>query len=973
MIAWTGMVQACAAEESLRQNDLTTWTTDQGLPQNFIRSIAQTSDGFLWAGTMSGLARFDGLHFRGFGKDGSPDLQGNIAGLAPDAGGGLWVATATGLLHYQNRRFEPISMPGRAHYRVDAMARCRDGEVWIYGEGKLARSRNNQLEFVESPSDAHPLRDIAEGADRTLWIADGEAVFAVAHNAKVVRYALSGARMVYTDDFGDVFAGDGHGLFRFDGKDFRRVSNPGLGNFVGILVDHQRRLWMASGGLHGVSRKSEARTEILTTAGGLASDDVRSVFEDRNRDIWLGTIAGLQRLHQGIFTTYSAVLGLSHGRSQLDSVFQQKDGRIWVGSLEGGVAEWTNGQWHRYGRAEGLPPGQVRGFAEDGEKPAIAISDYGIFVFRRGKFSRLSSIPAGYINAPVRTPDGALWFSVPHRGLYQYKEGRVTHFGENEGVPDDSIWSLAMDAGGDIWVGSGNQLLRWSQFRFQEVLTSPSPILCMLWPRHESLVLGTLNGLLFHSANGDRLLTQKDGLPGDTVLDVVGDGQDNLWIATTRAIARISHAEWTAYANGKAEHVDPVVYTGVDGLKSNTVLPLNQVSALRAQDGRIWFPTARGLSVVDPNLAPEPAVQAVIDSVVVDDREQAFGPLIVAPGQHRITFTYTTPPTVAVEQFRFRYRLTGWDRNWVDAGTARAVSYTGLTPGSYVIEVIAVNREGVSSASSAVTTLRLRPFFWQTGWFIGLMILAFAAILVEITRWRTRLNAERLSLRFQERAAERERIAYQIHDTVIQDMIGTALQLELLGFQIADQPETASNSLDSLARRLRETIARSRNMVGSLHSTAVVQYSLVEVLRHAEAEFRLAELPTFELISEGRARPIHPLVRDEVYRICREALANAFRHANAQSVNVIVRFMPEALVVEITDDGVGMDDETRLHGRPGHFGLPGMQAHALRIGANVSIMSSLGQGTRIRLRVKTQRERWKWRRRKDDVEEQGTE
>jgi signal transduction histidine kinase len=241
-----------------------------------------------------------------------------------------------------------------------------------------------------------------------------------------------------------------------------------------------------------------------------------------------------------------------------------------------------------------------------------------------------------------------------------------------------------------------------------------------------------------------------------------------------------------------------------------------------------------------------------------------------------------------------------------------------------------------------------------------LVVVVAAALIVEITRRRTRVNAERLSLQFQERAAERERIAYQIHDTVIQDMIGTALQLELLGFQISDQPQRAASKLELLAGGLRETIARSRNMVWNLHSTAVVQYSLVEVLRHAEAEFRLGALPRFELSSAGEPRDIHPLIRDEVYRVCREALANAFRHANAQNVHVIVRFLPDVLEVEIGDDGLGIDEHTLLHGRPGHFGLPGMQAHAQRIGAQIAISGAPGEGTRVLLRVKTKQPTWRW-------------
>ena len=953
---------ALAAQGSLRQDVLTTWTTDQGLPQNFVRAISQTSDGFLWVGTMNGLVRFDGLRFRGFGKDAPSALQENIGDLEQDAGDGLWIATASGLIHYSHQRFQPIPLLGQSHYNIDAMARGRDGEVWIYSDGKLARSQGDLLQIRPMPEGALQLRDLAEGSDHTLWIADGEALFALRGNTKTVRYRLPGIRMVYADAFGDVFAGDGHRLFRFDGQAFVQVSDPGLGNFVSIMVDHHRQLWMASGGLHGLSRKSGDQKEILTAADGLASDDVRTIFEDRSHDIWLGTISGLQRLHRGAFTTDTSLNGLLNSHNQLDAVFEQKDGTIWLGSTEGGIAALQQGQWHKFGRPEGLSPGQVRGFAEDGPKPSVVVSDYGIFAYRGTKFSKLASIPPGYISSPVQTPDGSLWFSIQHRGLFRRKGAQLTHFGKEDGLPDDSVWSLTVDANGVLWVGAGNQLYRWREARFERILESPSPVICVAWTNSGGFVLGTLHGLLLRISGTARMLTEAEGLPGETVLDVIEDSGGNLWIATTRAIARLPKAQWTAFADGKINHVQTEIYTQSDGLKSDTVLPLNQVSALRARDGRIWFSTARGLSVADPNLAPEPAVPAMIDSVVVDDHEQPIGDIAVVPGQHRITFVYTTPPTVAPEQIRFRYRLFGWDKQWIDAGTAREVSYTALPPGSYTFEVTAVNREDIQSKVPSSTKLRLKPFFWQTKWFLALIIVAAAVMLIEITRRRTRLNAERLSLRFQERAAERERIAYQIHDTVIQDMIGTALQLELLGFQITDQPEKANGLLASLTHRLREAIARSRNMVGSLHSTAVVQYSLAEVLRNAEAEFRLGDLPAFELKSEGEPRHIHPLVRDEVYRICREAVANAFRHSNANHVQVTVGYLRDALEVEISDDGMGMDEETRLHGRPGHFGLPGMQAHANRIGAHITIQSSPDQGTRVVLRINTLKRVWGWRR-----------
>src|SRR5260370_13772086 len=316
-----------------------------------------------------------------------------------------------------------------------------------------------------------------------------------------------------------------------------------------------------------------------------------------------------------------------------------------------------------------------------------------------------------------------------------------------------------------------------------------------------------------------QLITRDQGLPASTVLTVVEDEDENVWIATTSAIARITRKKLDAFLAGQAQGLDPEVFTEADGLKSRDVLPLNQVNVLRGHDGRIWFATARGVSVVAAHLAAEPAAKAVIDSTVVDDHQQLGQNLTIVPGRHRVTFNFTSPYMIAPEQLRFRYRLIGWDNNWVDARGAREASYTALPPGKYRFEVMAVNREGLANPAPASVELRLKPFFWQTRPFIVLALLVGIALVVEITRWQTRARAERLNLRFQDRAAERERIASQIHDTVIQDMTGAVLQMELVSFQIEDQPQTAAQSLEPLSGRLRETIATSRHLVPSLTST----------------------------------------------------------------------------------------------------------------------------------------------------------
>jgi signal transduction histidine kinase len=971
-LLWCGG-SLCAGqfETQLRHEVLTTWTTDQGLPQSFITAIAQTKDGFLWVGTMSGLARFDGLHFRTFTHEGPPSLQDRIVGLEPDSDEGLWIGTQHGLVHYTRGTFRTIAWKGSSEYQVDGLARSPDGGVLVYENGLLLHSIGEGLEALDLPGQIGRLRDFAQGKDGTIWLADGESIFALRGKTPSERYSVASASLLYVDDFGQVFAGDGHHLFQFDGSRFAMVRTPGLGNFVRVMVDHQHNLWMASGGLHGLSRRSISHTEFMTVGDGLASNDVRVLFEDNNHDVWIGTIAGLQRLHQGIFSSYTDQDGLPHGRSQSDAVFEDASGAIWVGTLEGGVAELKNGTWRKFGPAEGISLGQVLGFAEGHGAPVVAISDYGMFGWSQNRFSKIAGVPHGYIKSPVRDKDGSLWFAVLHKGLFRLQGGKLTHFGKVEGLSESTVWVVQPDGRGGMWTGTSEGLFRCTAQHCEKQVATPGWVLSVAQCRDGRLLLGISNGLMIIQGEKTHLITRDQGLPANTVLTVVEDEDENVWIATTNGIARITRKKLDTFLAGQTQELDPEVFTEADGLKSRDVLPLNQVNVLRARDGRIWFATARGISVVAAHLAAEPAAQAVIDSIVVDEHRQRGRDLTIGPGRHRLTFNFTSPSMVAPEQLRFRYRLMGWDSNWVDARTAREASYTALPPGKYRFEVMAINREGLANPVPASVALRLEPFFWQTKPFIALAMLVGISLVVEITRRQTRARAERLNLRFQERAAERERIASQIHDTVIQDMTGAVLQMELVSFQIADQPQTAAQSLETLSARLRETIARSRNMVSNLHSTAVPQNSLLEVLKHAEAEFRMGNEPQFRLISEGKPRKVHPLIRDEIYRICREALANAFRHSGARHVEVRIQFGPGVLNLEISDDGQGMDEETKLRGRPGHFGLRGMEAHAQRIGASVTIESQPGKGTRIYLRAKTPSEKsiWPWRKgRADELE-----
>jgi signal transduction histidine kinase len=554
---------------------------------------------------------------------------------------------------------------------------------------------------------------------------------------------------------------------------------------------------------------------------------------------------------------------------------------------------------------------------------------------------------------------------VNGNGLFRLRNGVFRHYTTDDGLPGMRVSSIVVDKPGTVLAATNEGVAELrsdpdhetDNQHFKKISDVPAISMCGDSQRG-GLWLGTDDGLVFLKDGQTTRITQEQGLPGNMVLSVAADDAGNLWIATSNAIAQLDHQRLDAILSGSSKTIWPKRFTQADGLRSRDVLPIGQVSMRRAHDGRIWLATANGLSVADPASTPSPTVQVSIESITIDESLQpTTDPIEIPPGRHRLTVTFTAPDLHSPEQLRFRYRLQGWDKGWLDADS-RQISYTGLPPGDYHLAIAAANEDGTWNEQSASMAVNIRPYFYQTKLFITLACLILLALVVEITRRRTRYVAEQQKLKFQERAAERERIAYQIHDTIIQDLVGTALQLELIGMQIPEHPENTASLLVALTARMRDMVAKSRNMVSSLHSTATPEYDLLEVLNEAAAEFRLGELPVLTLETRGTPRPIDPLIRDEVYRICREALANAFRHANANSIHVWAAFSDKEISIAIEDDGSGMDEQTRMIGRSGHFGLSGMQAHARRIGATVIVETEPGNGTTVRLTVPPASRTW---------------
>jgi signal transduction histidine kinase len=372
--------------------------------------------------------------------------------------------------------------------------------------------------------------------------------------------------------------------------------------------------------------------------------------------------------------------------------------------------------------------------------------------------------------------------------------------------------------------------------------------------------------------------------------------------------------------------------------------------AARSSDGRLWFANNGVLQMLDPahlaaNVVPPPVH---VEEVVADRTRYApRDGLRLPPLTRDVEIDYTALSFVVPQKVRFKYKLEGLDSSWQEPGTRRQAFYSALRPGDYRFRVIASNNDGLWNETGATFTFSVAPAYFQTAWFQA--IAACVLLLAGVSLHRVRLwqIARRLSAQFETRAADRVRIAEDLHDTLIQDLAALSLQAEVMDDQLPHEPDAAKHTLGTVRARMQRVVSDGRRGMTQLHVGMTGGDDLVAALSRAAQDFRGPTGPSFHVVVQGEPRLLHPLVGDEVYRIAREAMANAFRHAAAHRIDVDVSFMRDELRVRVHDDGRGVSDEMIEAGRPGHFGLSGMRKRAKQIGATLKVWSRVDVGTEV--------------------------
>ena len=521
--------------------------------------------------------------------------------------------------------------------------------------------------------------------------------------------------------------------------------------------------------------------------------------------------------------------------------------------------------------------------------------------------TRLTSILEG--------SDGTMWFATPG-GLSALSKNRWQGYTGKEGLPSDNVYCLLEDSTGVLWIG-------------------------------------TAAGLAFRNPNGIHVPGGAAAWLREPVLGLAEDRYGSLWLATANHVVRVNRA---SLLRGTLSEGDMREYGIADGLRGVEGVRRHR-SVIADPAGRIWFSLNRGISVVDParlrrNMAP---TIVHVQTISADGSGVPLqGRVHIPGGRQRITFGYAGLSLSIPERVRFRYWLDGFDSGWSQPAAAREAVYTNLSPRPYRFRVIASNPDGAWNSTEGAVAFEVDPLFWQTWWFRAGAVLACVGIGFTFFRLRMHQLTRRLHLRFEERLAERTRIAQELHDTLLQGFLSASMQVHVATDNLpADSP--AKPTLTRAIQLMRQVIEEGRNAVRGLRSTPSGSLDLEQAFSMVKQEFvpegEARDEIGFRIIVEGQRTPLHPLLRDDVYRIGREALINAFRHSRAKNVEIELQYSPSQLRLLVRDDGGGIDPLILKSGRDGHWGLSGMRERAEQIGARIQVYSRAEAGTEVVLAV----------------------
>ncbi|MGQ0798724.1 MAG: ligand-binding sensor domain-containing protein [Pseudomarimonas sp.] len=761
-----------------------TWTTRDGLPHNLVLDLAQTPDGYLWLATWEGVVRFNGLEFVVLDRSNLADLSDNgIRALHVGPSGSLWVATARGgVVRRQANEWSFINQEiGLTDAQIMSVIESKDSTLWVLTEDAgLERRKAGGDRRRFTAEDGLP-SNVAYGMvqDRLgrILVATGEGLGVVEGNdvrGLSVRSGLPRGPVlsVRVGPAGEVYAGTEQGVYRASEKlDFSLV-HPGLAKEAAqtLFVDVDGTLWIGTIA-NGIYRFSSGTLDHLGVAEGLPNGRVAAILRDDEQSLWVSTNAGLMRLREAPIRSYGLSVGLAD--DYVRTVIEDRSGTTWVGTSNG-LTRWRDGQFKTLNGSSGLPGNSILslGLASDG---GLWVGTYynGLVKLKNDRvvaaYSEADGLPSNSVRAIAEAAGGVIWVGTS-RGLARIDAAGVRIFGLAEGLPRELVISMHRDRAGRVWVGTTKGMAVIESDRLRAIDLSPyggaHRVFGFAEEADGTLWLATDRGLLRHRADAkgrDEFghIGASHGLPYDSLFAVIVDDLGGLWASSNRGLLRVDLAQAHRAADGKLARIDVERFGDSDGMASPQANGGSSPSAVRRDDGTLWFSTAKGVASVTParqSAAVLEAPKVIIEKIRVDDEQPAVADVLTLPaGARRVELSFAGLTFLQAKRLRYRYRLEGFDSEWVDGSSSRTAQFTNLPPGEYRFRVTAARPNGEWSKDEARLRLVVTPQFWQRSGFLPMLALIGLMLTYALYRWRIgqlNANARRLTRLVDERTSE---------------------------------------------------------------------------------------------------------------------------------------------------------------------------------------------------------------------------
>jgi len=950
----------------------TAWTVREGFFKGTITSIAQMPDGYLWLGTEFGLLRFDGVRYVPWQPPTGQHLPSSyVHSLLAARDGRLWIGTAEGLASWKDGKLTRYAeLAGQS---ISALLEDREGTVWAAGHaaptGGLCAIHGGSVRcYGQEGSFGQYVDLLFEDRAGNLWVAGLTGLWRWKPGPAKLYPMPDRVQALMEDENGSLVIAMLSGIRRFAEGKLDAFPLPAAGGrFTAneILRDRDGGFWIGTTD-RGVVHVHQGRTDAFQRSDGLSADFIKKFFEDREGNIWVATLDGLDRFRNLAVPTISVKQGLSN--ATVESVLASRDGSVWLGTTDG-LNRWNNGRITVYRKSSGLPDDAIQSLFQDFRGQLWVSTRRGVAFLENGRFTPVNSVP-GEVHSIGGDRAGNIWVSQGE-SLFHLRDGSVI-----ERIPwtklgrPDGVRALVADpSGGGLWFtfrDGGVAYFKAGQVRTSYTVADglgEGHIRDFQLDREGTLWASTEGGLSRLKDNRFITLTSKNGLPCDSVHWVMEDDDHSFWLYMACGLVRLARSEldaWVAVANtDPMRQVQATVFDSSDGVRSHSTTTGYSPNVAKSVDGRLWFLPWDGVSIIDPrhlpfNRLPTPVH---IEQITADRKTyQTSSNLRLPPLVRDLEIDYTALSLVAPEKILFRVKLEGHDPDWKDAGNERKAFYNDLPPRNYRFRVVACNNSGVWNEAGDSFEFSIAPAYYQTRWFQASCATAFFLMLWGLYRLRLHQIAREFNMRLEGRVGERMRIARELHDTLLQSFQGLMLRFQVAYEELPARPADARKTLGSALDHAAQAITEGRDAVQGLRSSAVETNDLARAIGSLGEELSGHEthsnrVETFVEV-EGPPRDVHPILRDEIYRIAGEALRNAFRHAQARRIEVAIWYGERQFRLRVRDDGKGIDP--RLldgQGRPGHWGLTGMRERAELIGGELEISSQQESGTQVELSI----------------------